>query len=193
MGRRRAVILVSLAVLALGTTAWLLFGPASGSDRNPSTAATSTAAPTTSAASRPPATTTTSARPSTPSSSRPSGGSPRGPVAEAEGWRLAVRTPESGATVGRRLIACYEITGTSREPVLVLEAALVRAGGAVAGRTRSDAVAGRGSATLTFAGVPEGHYDLRLRLKVDGRWIAGLAVAVDDVRLVDGAPRGSCG
>lgn len=189
MRRRRAAILSLLAVVVLGASAWLLFGVASRTEQDPP-AAPPTSAPVTTAPTTDAATATTSA----PGSTRPPPGSPAATVAEAEGWRLKATGPAAGSTVGRSFAVCYEVSGTSREPVLVLEAALARPGtDDTVEAERRDIPVGRGSVTFEFPAVAEGHYDLRVRLQADGRWIPGLLVAVKDVRVAAAAPPVSCG
>lgn len=200
MRSRKAAVLVSLAVLLLGTGAWLLF--AGESDPGPEqshptstptigvTATTTESAPTRTGNPTP----ATPTRRSTQPSNKPPAGSSATTVADAEGWRLEIYQPAPGATIGKKMTSCYEVTGTSREPVLELEAALTPIGGGdAAGRTRTAIAVGRGSAAFSFEGVRDGRYDLRLRLKVDGRWISGLTVTVENVRLAAGTPPAGCG
>lgn len=196
MVRRRAVILVAIVVLVVGTVGWVLFGTASRSGQEPPAVPTSTA-PSATAPSAGPATPATSSparpTPSTRATSKPPS-APKPTVAQAEGWRLAIRAPAPGRAIERALTACYEITGNSREPVLELEAALIPAGGSEAATSkRTSVTVGRASAAFNLTGIPDGRYDLRFRLRVDGRWIDGLAVTVSDVRLTADAPRITCG
>lgn len=185
---RRAAILSLLAVVVLGTTAWLLFVVASGSEQEPPAPPTSDAVPTT------PTTDTTTTTTAADGSTRPPPDTPAATVAEAEGWRLEVTGPTPGSTVGRSFAVCYQVSGTSREPVLVLEAALARPGtDQTVASERVEIRVGRGSATFDFPSNAEGRHDVRLQLQVDGRWIPGLLVVIEDVRVAASAPEVSCG
>lgn len=193
MRSRRAWVLVSFSVLIAAAAAWLLFaasssGPDQGLPAPPATTGV------TATITEPAPTGTGSQTRATSPSSKPQTGQAKITVAEAAGWRLEIYRPTAGATIGKTVTSCYEVTGTSREPVLELEAALAPiAGGDPVGRLRTDIAVGRGSAAFSFDGVRDGRYDLGLRLKVDGRWITGLAVTVEDVRLSAGVSPAECG
>ncbi len=114
------------------------------------------------------------------------------PVAEAEGWRLQVSRPQAGATLGRSMTVCSEISGTSREPVLVLEAALLPSGVGDGWNARADVDVGRGSVVLDFPEADPGRYDLVLHLLVDGQRIPDLRVTVPSLTIVEDTSSGGC-
>jgi hypothetical protein len=131
-------------------------------------------------AARPASTTTTIAPPSTNSTVAPSAPSTSAPpaanVAEAEGWRLLVSSPEPGATIAPRTTLCYEVTGTSRESIVALRASLV--GAATVPPPDLSIAVGRGAAFVDFGAVAPNVYDLRVQLVVDGAAHDELVVSI---------------
>lgn len=114
-------------------------------------------------------------------------------VASGGGWRMAVSAPAGGARVGSSMMVCYEIAGTSREPVLVLEVTALPAGSATgAAPIRVDASVGRGSVRVPLTSVPPGVYHLRIQLILNGERLEGVAVTVPSVTLAPDAPAGTC-
>lgn len=111
-------------------------------------------------------------------------------VAMAEGWRFAVTRPQAGVTVGRSMTVCTEISGTSREPALKIEATLARQAGP---GSATGVGVGRDSVVLDFPNTDPGRYDLTLRLNIDGRSIPGLQVTIPSLRLTPGTPPATCG
>jgi hypothetical protein len=131
---------------------------------------------------------TTIARP--PATTAPSGTTvtPAGPaVAEAGGWRLVVSQPTARATIPPAGVVCYEVTGASREPELVLEITALPSGTTV----RVAVQVGRGTARVDLAAAGAGARDLRIQLVVNGQRIDGLAVTVP-VTIAAGAPAATC-
>jgi hypothetical protein len=110
----------------------------------------------------------------------------------AEGWRLAVSAPTGAARVGSSMTVCYEVSGTSREPV-VLEVTAVPPGAATgAAPIRVDIAVGRGSVRVPLTSVPPGTYDLRVQLVVSGRPVDGTASTIPSVTLAPDVPAGAC-
>lgn len=180
--RRRA----GPALLVLVLLAGAFLGWVACSDGDPASAPVATS---------PTATTTvptTGTGPMPPTSSSPAD-SPAATVATAEGWRFAVTHPQAGAAVGRSMTVCTEISGTSREPVLEIEATLARRGGPGSATSGTGVAVGRDSAVLDFPQVAPGRYDLKLRLNVDGRWISGLGVTISGVRVMTDRSPADCG
>lgn len=114
------------------------------------------------------------------------------PVAEAEGWRFQVLHPRAGARLGRSMTICSEISGTSREPALVIEAALLPSGAADGLDARADIDVGRGSAVLDFLEADPGRHDLVLHLLVDGQRVPELRVTVPNLAIAEDASSGDC-
>jgi hypothetical protein len=104
-------------------------------------------------------------------------------VAEANGWRLVVTQPTRGSTIGPTARLCYEIAGTSREPEVTLETALLSPPAAESQSVRVAGSVGRGSAELDFGLQKPGSYDLRVQLLVSGTPIRGVVVTVPNVTL----------
>lgn len=162
------------------------------STASPDTSTTVTSASTTTAAA---ATTTRPATASTTGATAPATTTAQsGPlVASAGGWRMAVSAPAGGARVGSSMTVCYEIAGTSREPVLVLEVTALPAGSATgAAPIRADVAVGRGSVRVPLTSVPPGVYHLRIQLILNGERLEGVAVTVPSVTLAPDAPAGTC-
>jgi hypothetical protein len=114
-------------------------------------------------------------------------------LAEAGGWRLAVTEPAPGGTSSVATVLCYEVTGTTREPVLALEITPMWPGGAPAAPTvRTDATVGRSSATADLSAAGEGTFDLRVQLVVDGSKADRPSLEIRGVTLRQGAPRRTC-
>jgi len=113
---------------------------------------------------------------------------PAGPaVAEAGGWRLVVSQPTARATIPPAAAVCYEATGSSREPELVLEVTALPPGTTA----RVPVQVGRGTARVDLTAAGAGARDLRIQLVVNGQRIDGLAVTVP-VTIVAGAPAATC-
>lgn len=115
-------------------------------------------------------------------------------VATAAGWRLAVTQPVSGGTIGTSAELCYEVTGNSREPEVLLEVAVLGPGGATAaGPFAVEGAVGRGTARVTLTGATPGRYDLRVQLVINGERFDGGAVTIPAVTVVQGAAQaGPC-
>lgn len=188
MHRRAGMALLLLVVLAGSVLGWVA---CSDGDSGGAPAATS---PTSGPSPEPTTVPTTGTGPATGTS-----GSPTTPdshpatVAMAEGWRFAVTLPEAGATVGRSITVCTEISGTSREPVLEIEAALARRGAPGSSDDATGVDVGRDSVVVEFPNAAPGRYDLELRLNVDGRSISGLRVAIPGLRVTTDTPPADCG
>ncbi|MPY81121.1 MAG: hypothetical protein GEV08_23000 [Acidimicrobiia bacterium] len=91
------------------------------------------------------------------------------------------------------MTVCTEITGTSREPILALDAALLRSGAADGRRVHTDDVdIGRGTVRLRFPDVSDGRYDLALRLTVDGRTVPQRRLLIPSLRIKAGTPAAAC-
>jgi hypothetical protein len=113
--------------------------------------------------------------------------------AEAGGWRLAVSQPVPGGTSAPQAVICYEVTGTSREPVLALEITPMWPGaGPAAASVRASATVGRSSVVADLSGVGEGTIDLRVQLVVDGTAAGRPTLLIPGVRLLAGTPPGTC-
>lgn len=113
-------------------------------------------------------------------------------VAESGGWRLAVSHPAGGATIARVTAVCYEIAGTSREPVVALEVSLIPPGSNVGtDPVQVDASVGRGSVHVRLP-ASTGRYDLRVQLIANGERLHGVVVTIPRVTLADGASSGTC-
>jgi len=184
--RRARVALLSLVVLAGVFLGWV---SCSDGDRGNAPAATS---PTSGSSPEPTTVPTTGTGPATETSASP-GDSPPTTVAMAEGWGFAVTRPQAGETVGRSMTVCTEISGTSREPVLKIEATLARPGGPDSATSGTGVNVGRDAAVLDFPKASPGRYDLKLRLNVDERSIPGLQVTIPDLRLTPDTPPATCG
>lgn len=142
---------------------------------------------------RPPPSTTAS-----PPGSRPPGTAAPGSTAvgaavvEAAGWRLAVDAPRAGARVGRELNVCYQITGSSREPVLALEISATRTGTeAASGPRRVDVGVGRAGVRVRLEALAPGPYDLGVQLIVNGERVSGARVVIP-VEIAAEAPTAAC-
>lgn len=124
----------------------------------------------------------------------PSAPVPPGPtVAESGGWRLAVTRPTAGATIGRVAVLCYEVSGTSREPVVALEVTLFPPGSTTgANPVRIEGSVGRGSVRVDLAGAPTGRYDLGIQLIVNGERLENMVVRIPMVTLAAGAAAIAC-
>lgn len=155
----------------------------------PSTSATSTPATTSTvvavtssvATTRPGSTATTSPTPTTaPATAGPA-------VAEAGGWRLVISHPTARATIPPAAVLCYEATGSTREPDLVLEVTALPAGTV----TRVPVPVGRGTARVDLSSAGVGARDLRIQLIPNGQRIDGLAVTIP-VTIAAGAAAGTC-
>lgn len=159
---------------------------ATGCSESDSTAGPAAAASTSTMASPDTSTTTTA-------SSTTTTGQSNALVASAGGWRMAVSAPPGGARVGSSMTVCYDIAGTSREPVLVLEVTALPAGSATgAVPIRVDAAVGRGSVRVPMTSVPPGEYHLRIQLLLNGQRLEGVAVTVPSVTLAPDGPAGTC-
>ncbi|HEX7275827.1 MAG TPA: hypothetical protein VF244_00490 [Acidimicrobiales bacterium] len=107
-------------------------------------------------------------------------------VAEGGGWRLVVIEPTAGLTVGRTVVVCYTVSGTSREPEVELEVALdggapIRVAGSV----------GKASATVELGDPASGSHDLHIQLIVNSERLDGVAVTLP-VTVDPGAAEGGC-
>lgn len=123
----------------------------------------------------------------------PSGSGDQLLSAEAGGWRLAVSQPMPGGTSAPQAVICYEVTGTSREPVLALEITPMWPGaGPAAATVRASATVGRSSVVADLSGVAEGTFDLRVQLVVDGTAAGRPAILIPGVTLLTGTPPGTC-
>ncbi len=181
MRRRAGMALLVLVVMAGAFLGWVA---CSDGDPGGAPVATSPTAPTTAP--------TTGTGPVTPTGTSPADSRPA-TVAMAEGWRFAVTRPQAGATVGRSMTVCTEISGTSREPVLEIEATLARRGGPGSSDDATGVDVGRDSVVVEFPKAAPGRYDVELRLHVDGRWIPGLGVTIPGVRVTTDTPLADCG
>ena len=112
-------------------------------------------------------------------------------VAESDGWRLVLISPSPGATVGRTVRLCFELSGGTREPVAALIVSLRRAGGEPVASKAVDTPVGRGSARATFPDVPLGPASLEVQLQADGRVLGGVRFIVPVVIGLD-APAETC-
>ena len=141
------------------------------------------------------AVTTTSTIPSSsgtsPSSPSSQSSPPRPLVAESDGWRLVLISPSPGATVGRSVRLCFELSGGTREPVAALIVSLRRAGAEPVASKAVDTPVGRGSARATFPDVPLGPASLEVQLQADGRVLGGVRFIVPVVIGLD-APAETC-
>jgi hypothetical protein len=123
----------------------------------------------------------------------PSGSGDQLLSAEGGGWRLAVSQPVPGGTSAPQAVICYEVIGTSREPVLALEITPMWPGaGPAAAPVRVSATVGRSSVVADLSGVGEGTIDLRVQLVVDGTAAGRPVLLVPGVTLLAGAPPGTC-
>lgn len=114
-------------------------------------------------------------------------------VAEAGGWRLGITQPTPGGSSSLATVLCYEVTGTTREPVLALEITPIwPGGGPAAPAVRTDASVGRSSAIADLSAAGEGTFDLRVQLVVDGSKADRPSVEIRGVTLRQGAPRHTC-
>jgi hypothetical protein len=140
----------------------------------------------------PPSTTTTTTPPTT---AEPAGSTTAPPtgvtVAEADGWRLVVTEPTTGATVGRTTQLCIETSGPGREPVVMFDVTLLQPGSS-SGSTpvRIDGRVGRGPVVVALPSVPAGRYDLSVQLVADGDQVTDVAVTIP-VTLSDNVPAGT--
>ena len=121
----------------------------------------------------------------------PPGASPGTPSAAqvataAGGWRLAVTEPETGATVGRSTVLCYEVSGPSPAARVELDVA-VGAGAPV----RVAGAMGRGSARVDLKPDPDPH-DLRVQLVADGKRLDGATVTIPAILVVPAAADPDC-
>lgn len=150
------------------------------------TAATSTAPTVTSSVTttRPGSTAATPTSAPTPTAA-PAPGGPA--VAEAGGWRLVISNPTARATIPPAAVLCYEATGSSREPELVLEVTAFPPGTV----TRIPVPVGRGTARVDLSAAGVGARDLRIQLIPNGQRIDGLAVTIP-VTIAAGAAAGTC-
>lgn len=180
-------------VFALAAIAVVLAGCSKGDSSATGSASPSTTASTSALA----GTSTTATTSPSPSTARPGPTTTAAPAAattttalaggpavvSAGGWRMAITQPLAGATVGSTPLLCYELTGSSREPVLALEVTLLRAGSptGAAGPYRLDVSVGRGSVRLSLDGVAPGRYDVRIQLVLNGSPVDGGAVTVPSV------------
>ena len=157
--------------------------PTTGAPSTSTTGATSTVPAVTSsvATTRPGSTATTSPTPTT----APTNAGPA--VAEAGGWRLVISHPTARATVPPAAVLCYEATGSSREPDLVLEVTAVPPGTTA----RVPVPVGRGTARVDLSAAGVGARDLRIQLVPNGLRIDGLSVTIP-VTIAAGAPAGTC-
>jgi hypothetical protein len=108
-------------------------------------------------------------------------------VAEAGGWRLVISAPLARSTIPPAAVLCYEATGTSREPDLVLEVTALPAGTVA----RVPVPVGRGTARVDLSAAGVGARDLRVELVPNGQRIAGLSVTIP-VTIAAGSPAGAC-
>ena len=108
-------------------------------------------------------------------------------VAEAGGWRLVISRPTARATIPPAAVLCYEATGSTREPELVLEVVALPPGTV----TRVPLAVGRGTARVDLSAAGLGARDLRIQLIPNGQRIDGLAVTVP-VTIAAGATAGTC-
>ena len=185
------------AVAVLGVALLLATGCSDGDGERGSAGAPTTETPSTSAPSTTVVPLTTApVLTSSVATTRPGSTSPTptttaptaGPAAvEAGGWRLVIRSPIAPAIVPPAAVLCYEVTGTSREPVLALEVTALPPGST----SRIPIAVGRGSAAVDLSAAGAGPHDLRIQLVVDGERIAGLAVTLP-VTVAAGAPATVC-
>ena len=190
------------ALAALGVTLLLATGCSDGDGERGTAGASTTEAPSTSVTSTTVAevtTTTAVATPTTaptlpgatattaspPPTTAPPVGGPA--VAEAGGWRLVISRPTAGATIPPAAVLCYEATGSSREPDLVLEVTALPPGTV----TRIPVPVGRGTARVDLTSAGVGAHELRIELIPDGQRIAGLSVTIP-VTIAAGAAAGTC-
>jgi len=123
----------------------------------------------------------------------PSGSGDQLLSAESGGWRLAVSQPVPGGTSAPQAVICYEVTGTSREPVLALEITPMWPGaGPAAAAVRASATVGRSSMVADLSSVGEGTFDLRVQLVVDGTAAGRPVLLISGVTLRAGTPPGTC-
>ena len=123
----------------------------------------------------------------------PSGSGDQLLSAEGGGWRLVVSQPVPGGTSAPQAVICYEVTGTSREPVLALEITPMWPGaGPAAASVRVSATVGRSSVVADLSGVGERTVDLRVQLVVDGTAAGRPALVIHGVTLLAGTPPGTC-
>ncbi len=123
----------------------------------------------------------------------PSGSGNQFLSAEGGGWRLAVSQPVPGGTSAPQAVICYEITGTSREPILAIEITPMWPGaGPAAAPVQASATVGRSSLVADLSAVGEGTIDLRVQLVVDGTTAGQPALLISGVTLRDGTPPGTC-
>ena len=108
-------------------------------------------------------------------------------VAEAGGWRLVISHPTARATIPPAAVLCYEATGSTREPELVLEVTALPPGTV----TRVPVPVGRGPARVDLGAAGVGARDLRIQLIPNGQRIDGLAVTVP-VTIAAGANTATC-
>jgi len=109
------------------------------------------------------------------------------------GWRLAVTRPAVGSTSNSTAVFCYEITGTTREPSLVLEITPMHPGqGPAAATTRVNASVGRGSVTADLSAAGEGVFDVNVQLVVDDSKVDQPSVLIRGLTLSNSAPPGNC-
>ena len=107
---------------------------------------------------------------------------------EAGGFRLAITAPTAGSSVGTVTTFCYEVTGSSREPLTALDVELLGPDGDVqVGPTRTEVPPGRGRAEVGLTGAAAGTYDLRVQLLDSGAPIAGAVLLIPDITLGNGS------
>ncbi len=191
MNHRLATIAVAVSLLA-----------ACSGDDNAVTDATSSAAATTSSSTSTsgsgvaPITSTTNAAPTTSSPTAAvttTSDSVSPPVAEANGWRFVVTQPVPRSTIGTKPLVCYEASGTSREPLLVLEVQVIDAAtGSVVVDERRDINVGRGGIEFDLSAIAPGSYRLTAGLSVDGAPPGGLTLQIPDLTLVAGTTAVPC-
>jgi hypothetical protein len=123
----------------------------------------------------------------------PSGSGEQFLAAEAGGWRLAVSRPVAGSTSAPQAVICYEVIGTTREPVVALEITPMWPGaGPAADSVRVPATVGRSSVVADLSAVGERTIDLRVQLLVDGSAAGRPALLIPGVTLLASAPPGTC-
>lgn len=90
-------------------------------------------------------------------------------------------------------VLCYEVAGTSREPVVGLEVSLFPPGSTTGAQpVRTEGSVGRGSVRVNLAAAASGPHDLGVQLIVNGERLDRLAVRIPMVTIADGAPEIAC-
>ena len=156
--------------------------PSTSPTVTPATTSTLAAVTSSVATTRPGSTATTSP---TPTTTAPATAGPA--VAEAGGWRLVISRPTARATIPPAAVLCYEATGSSREPELVLEVTALPPGSV----TPVPVPVGRGTARVDLSAAGLGPRDLRIQLVPNGQRIDGLSVTIP-VTIAAGAAAGTC-